>query len=181
MKTLIIPGYGDHRGYIDRAVRNWDKKYGMQPEVHVFGWQGDADTYEAKWQDFDDTLQQLGEVAIIGISAGASVGLRALQMYPNKITKVITVCGLVNSLEIDAVLLHSKYPVLERSLESFSQQGMAAKRVMTMRPVYDEIIPTKAMLIESAVDVRMPMLGHMPSILCAMYGYGKTMASFIQS
>ncbi len=149
MKTIIIPGYGDHRGYIDRATRNWGQNYGLQTDVHVFGWYGEADNYEENWRRFDEKLQQLGDVAIIGISAGASVGLRALQTYPDNIKKVITVCGLVDTKLMDPMKLHSKYPVLERSLESFSSEGLPPGRIMTMRPLYDEVVPIKAMTIKS--------------------------------
>lgn len=181
MNTLIIPGYGDERGYIDRAVRNWSQKYGIQPDVRVFGWFGAADDYEPNWERFDECLKQLGEVAIIGISAGASVGVRALQAYPDKIKKLITVCSLVDTSRMDLNKLHNRYPVLERSLQHISLKGLPAERIMTLRPLYDEVIPICDMKIEGAKDVRLPMIGHSPSLGLAMYGYARTMANFIHA
>ncbi|HSX23758.1 MAG TPA: alpha/beta hydrolase [Candidatus Saccharimonadales bacterium] len=180
MNVLIIPGYGDRQDYIDRTTRNWDKRYGIKPQVYVFGWNGEANSYEEKWQRFDEKLQQLHKTAIIGISAGASVAVRALQEHPDEITKVITVCGPVHADKMNPRTLHNRFPVLERSLEHLSLKGLEAKRVMTVRPMYDQLVPIDAMVIDGAQDVRLRMVRHIPSVLLGIFGYGKTMSNFIK-
>lgn len=180
MNVLIIPGYGDRWDYIARATKHWPQKYDIQPEIYVFGWNGQADTYDQKWQQFDKKLQQLGDAAIIGISAGASVAVHALQKYPAKIRKVITVCGPVHADRMNPQTLHNKFPVLECALEDFSLNQLPADRVMTMRPYYDQLVPINAMMIEGAHDKRVTMMLHNLSILAALFGYSRTMAEFIK-
>lgn len=180
MKALIIPGYGDRWDYIARATRHWPEKYDIEPEIFVFGWNGEADTYRKKWQQFDKKLQQLDDTAIIGISAGASVAVHALQKYPAKIRKVITVCGPVHADRMNPQTLHNKFLVLESALEDFSLNQLSADRVMTMRPYYDQLVPVDAMRIDGAHDRRVLMILHNLSILTALFGYDRTMAEFIK-
>lgn len=177
MNTIIVPGYGDTTWYINLATKvtpGWRK---LKPRVHVFGWNGMADTYDAKWEAFDDQLNRMGETAIIGISAGASVALRALAEHPDKVKKVITICGPAS----DENLNLTKYPLLEVSLGNLALSTISADRVMTMRPIFDDVVDIEAMAIEGAQDFSLPTNGHARSIAQAMFTQGNVMAEWIQS
>lgn len=180
MKTIIIPGYGDRFDYIERATKNWARNYDLEPEVYVFGWSGDPETYDANWREFDEVLQHIGVAAIIGISAGASVAARALQIYPEKIKKVVTICGPLHPEKMNPSTLHNKYPILERSLENISLENIDPDRVMTLRPLHDDVVSTEAMFLEGAHDKRIKTFGHAFTIGWTMFTKGETMANFIQ-
>lgn len=181
MNVVIVPGYGDRADYLETASKGWQERFGLEPHVVVFGWSGEADSFDLKWEQFSRTIQDVGETAIIGISAGASVAIRAMQTYPDTVKKVVTICGPVHPERMNRDTLRNDYPVLERSLDRLSLSDLPAERVMTLRPLYDDVVNTKAMYIDGAVDKRMCMIGHPTSILWAMYVNASRMSRFITS
>ncbi len=122
----------------------------------------------------------MGEVAVIGISAGASIALRSIQTYPHQVTHVVSLCGPVHPEHLNRQRLHGRYPLLERSLEQLSLENLSAERVMTLRPVYDEIFNTKSMKINGATDLRINMVGHATSIAWGVYRKASRIHDFIR-
>lgn len=181
MKVVIVPGYGDRADYLETATKNWQVRFGLEAEVVVFGWSGEAVSFDQKWQQFSKKIESNGPIAIIGISAGASVAIRTLLAYPAKVKKVVTICGPIYPKLMNPATLHQHYPVLERSLERLSLSGLPAERVLTLRPLYDNVVNTKAMLIDGARNKRMLIIGHPTSIIWAMYANAGRMARFINS
>lgn len=181
MNTIIIPGYGDTDRYIKHATKNWHARHGLDIQIHRFGWYGEADSYDEKWAAFEQRLLRVGETAIVGISAGASVALRALSEHPELVKKVITVCGPVDANKMNPDTLHNKYPLLERSLEHVQLSEVPGERVMTLRPLYDEVVNTQAMRLDNAVDKRIAVPFHATAIGWTVFTHGKQMADFIHS
>lgn len=181
MNVIVVPGYGDRSDYLETATKKWQKRYGLNPEIVVFGWSGEASSFDQKWEQFSRTVQGKEETAIIGISAGASVAIRAMQSYPEIVKKVVTICGPVHPERMNRTTLHKNYPVLERSLDQLSLDGLASERVMTLRPLYDNVVNTHAMRIDGAQDHRMKVVGHPTGILWAMYINASRMSRFINS
>ncbi len=181
MRVVIVPGYGDRSDYLERAAQNWGERFGLEPEIVVFGWNGVGKSYDEKWNRFSQTIQEMGEVAIIGISAGASAAVRALQTHPDLVKKVITICGPVHKSLMNPKTLHNEYPVLEQSLERLTLKNLPSERVMTLRPLYDNVVDIEAMRIDGAHDKRMLVTHHTFSIVWAMYINANRMAKFINS
>lgn len=178
MKTIIIPGYGDRTDYLKPTLARWEKKFNCRPEVVIFGWDGEAGDYERRWSQFCEAIKPMGKIAIIGISAGASVGLRALQEFPNRVSKLITVCGPINSAHMSRQKLQSTYPLLERALDALDLPNAPADQVMTLRPLFDEVVSVDAMQLPGATDKRIAMIGHAPSIAWGMFHYARDMHDF---
>lgn len=179
MNVIIVPGYGDRTAYIEHATRNWIQKYDLKPVIYVIGWNNDVSNLEGKWKQLASLITNMDETAIIGISAGASVALRALQTYPDTVKKVITICGPVHKHMIHAKILHNRYPMLEESLDRFDLTNIDTTKVMTIRPIFDDAVTTKAMKIEGALDKRLTVAFHAIAILWAMYTQGSTISKFI--
>ena len=179
MNIIIVPGYGDRFDYIETATKNWQKKYANIARVAVFGWNGTGDSYAGKWEQFAEILQGTGKTAIIGISAGASVALRALHEHPDIVSKVVTICGPANPAFMDMQYLQRNYPVLVPSLESIRDVEQPGGKIMTLRPFHDGTIHLDAMRIPGATDKRIPMVGHTPSIVTAIFTSGGTINRFI--
>lgn len=181
MNVVIVPGYGDRSDYLKTASKTWSQRFGLEPDIFVFGWNGEAESFDEKWTQFSEYIEQLEDIAIIGISAGASVALRALQTYPNRVKKVVTICGPAHPEVMDLVKLRRDYPVLERSLDQLSLDGLPADRVLTLRPIYDDAVTTKAMIIDGAKNVQMNIAFHSVGIVWAMYVHARRIATFINS
>lgn len=179
MKIAVVPGYGDRVDYLKYLTKDWPRRFGNDVEIVPFGWSGDAAGFDDKDQAFLETIGSMGEVALIGISAGASAALRAKLKYPDVVMKIVTVCGPVDPELMDRNKLHEQYPLLELSLQKLSLEAIPVEDVMTLRPVYDGVVSTAAMYIEGAGDVRMRMVGHAASIAWGMYHHAKDINEFI--
>lgn len=180
MNIAIVPGYGDRLGYLERLTRNWPDRFGSQVSIVPFGWSGEAASFDEKDQKFLDTIQAMGEVGIVGISAGASAALRAKQAFLGQVTRVVTICGPVHLQHMKREKLHDKYPLLERSLELLSLDSLPAEDILTLRPLFDEVALVRAMAIDGAIDIRMKMVGHAASIAWGMYHHAADINDFLK-
>lgn len=122
----------------------------------------------------------MGEVGIIGISAGASVAARALQVFPEVVKRVVTVCGPLDVAHMSENTLVEKYPLLKRSLDMLSIGDIKAEKVLTLRPLLDEVVSVRAMQLPGATDKRIAMIGHAISIAWGMFHYADEMHDFLQ-
>lgn len=179
MRVVIVPGYGDRADYLKKLSDRWLKRFGSELVIVPFGWSGEVASFDAKDLNFMDRIKSMGEVGIIGISAGASAALRAQQLLGDQVRKVVTVCGPVHASLMNKDTLHDKYSLLEQSLAKLQPKKIPAEDVLTLRPLYDELVPVQAMKLEGATDIRMKMIGHGPSILWAMYRHAQDMNNFL--
>lgn len=179
-RLIIIPGYGDRVGYIYKLTKRWPRRFGVQVEVATFGWRGDPRTYQQKWQAFLDVLNKGEPATVLGISAGASVALRALQQQPQQVRGVISVCGPRTANFFNPKVLARDYPTLSDSLHALPSEPFKGP-ILTLRPLYDESVPTKAVTIQGARNVRMPFVFHAPSIVLALALYGRTICKFVKN
>lgn len=181
MNAIIVPGYGDRHDYIEYATKNWQQRYGVDPEVYVFGWSDELGSYEEKWQNFEEKLHNNAPTAIIGISAGFSVALRGLVQYPELVTAAVSICGPHDAKDLSRETLHNKYPLLEQAFDSFSSDDLPLDKIMTLRPLFDEVVSVNAVNINGASNERMATVFHAPSIVWGVAGRGKTITEFIKS
>ena len=180
-RLIIIPGYGDRTGYIHRLTGSWLRRYGVEVEVVTFGWRGDSRSYDQKWQAFIAHLDRSNPAVVLGISAGASVALRALTEEPQKVLGVVSICGPWTGRYFHADVMHTQYPTLESSLAPLRPTKFPVNRILTFRPLYDETATTKAVSIEGAQNVRMPFAFHAVSIVLALVFYGQTISKFVKT
>lgn len=99
-QVIIVTGLGDYTSYIRRAIKSWPKRYGLEPHIFAWGWEGEVDAYEAKHQNLLTQIHQLSDrgqkaVALIGISAGGSAVLNAARDVPDEVSSVVNICGRV--------------------------------------------------------------------------------------
>ena len=179
MNIVIVPGYGDRVDYLHRTIRNWPDRFGNKAVVLPFGWSGEAAEYDKKNKKFLETIEKMGEVSIIGISAGASAALRAQHVFPERVGRIVTLCGPVRQDLMNKEMLRSKYPLLKRSLDDLALETVPGQDVLTLRPLYDGVVPVEAMIIPGAVDMRMKMIGHPTSIAWGMYHHAADMNRFL--
>ncbi len=181
MKVIIIPGYGDRRDYIDSAARHWSKRYKLEPDIFVFNWSDDPSTYPAKWSKLENIIQSSEKLALVGISAGASVALRALQDFPGKVSSVVSICGPARLEDLNPITVKTKYPLLGRSLSEVSIKRLPAQKILTLRPLFDKTVSPASVVIDGATNIRMFTAGHGYSIVWALFARNRSITKFINA
>jgi esterase/lipase len=92
---IFISGVGDsRRRFYDFLVRQWAGS-GFVPHSYVFGWADLTTSFDSKFQNLLDFLDQFPNedaLYLVGISAGGSAAVNSLAARPN-IEKVVTVCS----------------------------------------------------------------------------------------
>ncbi len=180
MNVLIVPGYGDRYDYIEKATEHWSEKYGIEPEIYVFGTKPE-DEYAPNWLAFEAKLQQMGNTAIIGASFGVTIALRALQDHPDIVSCAVGISGPHDLKDMDQKTVDKKYQLLNESLPAFSVDKLPLDKVMTLRPIYDGVIEPKKVFIKDATNKRMLTIGHPLGIFWAFKFNGRAITDFIKA
>lgn len=180
MNTIIVPGYGDGQNYIDRITQHWPEKYGLNPQVIPFGTNDLTSDYEEKWTAFETKLRDFGKTAIIGISFGVTIALRAMQDYPDLVSSAVCISGPHDIRDVDQPTIKRKYPLLNESLRAFSIDNLPVEKVMTIRPRYDSVIDPDKVAIRDATNLRVPIAGHATGIAWALKFKAGDIAKFIK-
>ena len=184
MKTaVIIPGLGDHVGYIRRATSDWSEKYEIEPHIFSFGWGEPVEQYNEKYQKFLGLINELSEtskVAIIGISAGAGLALNASADLPDRVSSVVNICGRVKN-EKRGMWSFKGFPLHWKCIEELQKKNIDSRKVLTFRPLFDETVPVSDVLLEGADNKRVFVGFHIASIFWVLFTKGKTISNFINS
>lgn len=188
---VIIPGIGATVVWYKFLTRNWEKKYGTKTHLLFFGWNGKASEFPEKFKKIerhlDEYIKENENVSILGISAGGSAAVNLFIPRRDKIKNVVTVCGRVRDPNVRQmwnhrpkalVLYEESVKLSEANLDKLSQEDK--KRILTIRPIYDEIVPLRTMIIDGAENRRIFAAQHMVSISLAMTLYSKIIADFVK-
>lgn len=182
-QVIIVPGLGDRTDYIERVTQNWPQRYSLEPAVYAFGWYDPAESYDQKQTELKtkiDELTELGQVSIIGISAGGSLAVNVLDRYPDQIACAVNICGLVRIRDKDqSSERFVRSPLLRKSVEEVSTHKILSDRIMTLRPLFDGIVATENVPIEGAQNIRMRTALHGFSIMWALWRRAESMTNFI--
>lgn len=179
--VILIPGLGDVDGYIKWATRKWPKRYGVRPIIFRVGWHDKIATYESKYQALTEQLDKVGPAAVIGISAGGSLALNALRRWPDQVTCAISICGPSTMRPQDENLRRLREsPLLKQSIIEQRGQGTIAARAMTFRALHDRLVFDENVPVKRATNIRLPMIGHLSSIIFALYRRDRQMVDFIK-
>lgn len=189
-KVIIIPGLGDETNKIKFATNHW-KKHGLEPVVHSVGWH-DGDKFELKLHRLvgliDEFSQEGDIVSLVGISAGGSAAMNAFIECKDTIHRVIIVCGRLRtgsqsgfrSFEIRT----ASSPACAQSIrmcESREPDLTEADKlkIMTVRAMFDELVPGDTAILKGAYNTRVPTPEHMFSIGMALTVFSKPLIVFL--
>lgn len=188
---IIIPGLGDDVRYTKFLTRNWEKKYNIRPHVVAFGWSGDAQKFQERYEKvekyMDEFLENNKNVSILGISAGGSAVINLFYPRRDKIKKLVTVCGRVRDPNVRKMWNHKpevlgvyqeSVKLCEKNLDKLTLDDK--KRILTISPFYDEVVPLRTMTIEGANNEKVFAAQHMVSIALSMSLYSKTIVDFLK-
>lgn len=174
--VIYLPGVNDNKIGQRILVKHW-YIYGVRPHYHYIGW---ADTYETFTQKLNKLLQRIDilngsgkVVSLVASSAGASMAIHALAERPDKLQRVITICGKLRRPETVNDHYRLGFPPF---FESISSLGDSLKKidkstlhkVVNIRPIYDNVVDVEDMGIDGCRSYRIATRGHAMSISLAL-------------
>lgn len=190
--VIIIPGLGDGVELMEFATRHW-KWVGLYPLVYSVGWRDGERSFTPKLTrllELIDTLHESGKrVSLVGTSAGGSAAMNAFIERRDAIHRVINVCG---RLRVGPTKGLWSFAAKTKSSPAFADSVMMCeshqktisdkdlKRVMTIRPIFDEIVPTDTVELDGAHNRVIPSMGHVLSIALSMTFFSYQLASFLK-
>lgn len=177
--VVIIPGLGNEIQKHIWASDRW-RKSGIVPHVFDAKWKTEEKGFMQKLDDaleLVDSLIATGKrVSIIGNSAGSSFAINILGERREKIHRVVINCGRVRTGDWPWFTFNQattsspsfRESVL-RSEKIISELPMAErKKILTLRPLFDEVVPPWTVSIEGAINKITPSIEHVVSIALNM-------------
>jgi len=169
--VIIIPGLGNDVRLISWATRSW-MRHGITPHVFDAQWKIEEPQFLPKLDRaiaLVDKLSSMGKrVSIIGNSAGSSFAINLYKARHIKIHKVVINCGRVRTHDLpwftfnQATLTSPSFKVScinsEKILNDLTIQDK--NKILTLRPLFDEIVPSTTVYINGANNQVVPLVGH---------------------
>jgi esterase/lipase len=171
-------------------VHQWEKE-GFTTHIYDVHWYDERD-FEFKLNDLlkqIDMLHQQGvKVSIIGTSAGGSMALNVFYARKEAISRVVNICGRLRagkgvypSLEQAAKKSKSFEESVRRCESGESLLGTQDReRILTMRALYDEVVPTSTSVINGAENRQVLSIEHMLTIGLCMTVFSQSIFDFLK-
>lgn len=184
--VIIVTGLGDWTESILVATKFW-KKYGLEPVVFSSDWFS-TETFSQKLNRLVVLIRQkskFGKVSLVGISAGASLSLHALQCLPSSIFKLSTICGRLKPGKqtgfqgFDKLIKNS--PAFKESIEKLETGRLKQKsNILTIHPLFgDELVPRNTTILLGAKNISIPSFGHAFTVGLALTLFSRPLLKFI--
>lgn len=190
--VIIIPGLGDGVELMEFATRHW-KWARLDPLVYSVGWRDGERSFTPKLTrllEIIDELHARGKtISLVGTSAGGSAAMNAFIERRDVIHRVINVCG---RLRVGPTKGLWAFDAKTKSSPAFADSVMMCeshqktvsdtdlKRVMTIRPLLDEIVPAETVALKGANNRVIPAVGHVVGISLLMTLFSRQLTSFLR-
>ena len=183
-EAIYLPGLGDQKSRGEDKILKGLKFFGINTVYHKIGW---------RKRDFDRVFDSLKieinaksePVSLICSSAGATVALNLLAEVPNKIDRIVMICGKANNLEDIEETYFLKNPNFKISVERLKKNLKLLNensKVLCIYPIWDGVVPViDAKLGFGAVNKRVWSFGHAFTIGYVLIFRQRLMAKFINS
>lgn len=188
--VIIIPGLGNGVTQHIWATASW-KQYGIVPHIFDARWKREENGFSEKQERalklVDSLVKTNSQISIVGNSAGSSFALTIFGERKNSISKVIINCGRVRDgdwpwftfKQATAQSPSFKESVLKAQELEKSFTNEDRKKILTLRPLFDEVVPPSTVSIYGAKNVVVPSLEHSLSIALNMTLFKKQIIEFI--
>lgn len=191
---VIVPGLSDQSLLQKKAMEllplYW-KRYGVVGHVVAPNWE-DGESFKIKLRKILKVIDKLVdkgyEVSVLGLSAGGSAALNAFAERKKVLGGVVNGTGRLregrnvrpslawaarNSQAFaESVLLfeHKNEPTLAKS---------DRKKIMTLRPLLDEVVPSPTVAVPGADNRTIPVVGHLLGGVYLGLVMGKDIVAFL--
>jgi len=189
IEGLYVPGLGDHQTRAeDTALRLWWRR-GIYLRYAPVRW-NEGNTFEEKLikltTHIDEIYEASGEVTLVGSSAGASAVLNAAAQQPEKIHRIVTICGKIHHPDTLPARDFEENPAFKQSLDMLPDSldilsKTHAARTLCMTPYWDGRVPVTDATIDWAAQHRIKAAGHVLSIATAMTIGNRPACEFIST
>ncbi len=188
--VIIIPGLGNNVDLHILASNRWIR-FGIIPHVFDTKWKteekGFSEKFERALKLVDSLANKNSKISIVGNSAGSSFALNLFGKRRKEISRIVINCGRVrdgdwpwftfdqataSSPSFKESVLMSQ--VLERTLTTRDR-----KKILTLRPLFDEVVPPFTVPIKGAMNRITYSLEHSLSIALNMTLFKKQIIDFI--
>lgn len=154
-------------------------------------WQGAAQELKPKLDRMTDLIDKYHAsgylVSLLGTSAGGSAVINVYAMRKAKMHKVINVCGRLRSgegarptLKEAAKRSKSFYDSVlqcEKVMTKFT--GEDCRKILTFRPLFDELVPPSTVTVPGAKNVHLPAIEHIISIMFTITMFSEKIVGFV--
>lgn len=190
---ILGPGLSDRISLVGGLIpsRLFYKDALFNIHLHAAPWTKGADHLDPKLDGLVHKIKTFAKedkiVAIVGISGSASLALNAFSECKEEVSKLVTVCGRLNtglgefpSLALSAKNNYAFYEsvvLAEENSNSFTAEDRS--KIMTISSIYDELVPAGTSALEGAKNIRIPVPEHVLAIAAALTVYRKRWLDFI--
>lgn len=178
MKTHIIyvPGLGDGYDPIRRFLLGFWRIYNVDVQMIPSGWSG-TEPYENKVHRIQEAIANAcghgKRVVLIGESAGGSLALNVYASEPEKVSKVLTLCGKNTGPEKVSPRYYRKNPAFREAMQEVESSILKLTkaqrgRFVSVYPLFDPTVPVAETFIPDCQKVRIWSVGHLASVFIAL-------------
>ncbi|MGH7245735.1 MAG: hypothetical protein ACREGI_02255 [Candidatus Levyibacteriota bacterium] len=175
--TATFPLFWEPFGVKVHIVRlRWSKGKSFAPKLKVI-------------TDLIDTLAtKKNKVFLVGQSAGASAVLNAYVARKKKVAGVVSIDGRLRDGNVfpSLRLLSVGNPAFKESVLLFEHKNEKKltkedrKKILTLHPIWDDIVPVKTATLNEVKDITMPIFTHKLGGVMACAIYAKTITNFLK-
>jgi len=180
--VIYVPGIRDDLYHVQFLLIQCWRLWGVRPVLLTMPWAGEG-AFEPKIvrliSRVDAYVQQGYKVSLVGASAGASAVLNAYVQRREEVRGVVYICGKINYPDTVSAQTYAQNQAFKTSMQqlqnNLSLLTDADKRKLTsFYSSADTTVPYTDTVIEGVLEQKLPLLGHMWSILYAIsVGSGK--------
>lgn len=188
--VIYVPGLEDQRKGYEFLIDKW-RLCGVVPHVYGVGWRDLEIGFKPKLQLLVNEIKKYREkgdvVSLVGGSAGGSAVLNAFLEVP-EISAVVNICGRLRagknvspslkqasrtskSFKESVELFEKGEPTLNKNMRC---------RVMTLTPLWDEVVPKETVFLPGAVNKTFLSVEHIFSGLLGMTLYSPMVIGFVK-
>lgn len=191
---IMIPGLNDQfplQKMAMRAAAGFWKRFGVIAHVVEPHWE-EGKTFAPKLDIILDKIDQLvmngNKVSVLGLSAGGSAALNAFTLRKNVLNGVVNGTGRLRAganVRPSLEWASRNSPAFAKSVflfENKNEKTLTAKdrkRILTLRPIWDEIVPSSTVAVPGADNRVIPVVSHLLSGAFVCLFYGKEIVKFL--
>lgn len=182
-KVIIVPGLNGDTNNIYRLTRKWPEKYGLNPVMASIDWK-DGEDFEPKLRRLTSLIDRFADqgdtISLVGCSAGGSGVMNAFVERKDVITCVVNNGGFLRPGTAKGLRSFEQRtafsPAFGESILRFSELEPTLtpedrEKILTVRPLFDELVPPETVVISGAMNTTVPMLGHVLGLALALVKY----------
>jgi hypothetical protein len=190
--VIYIPGLGDRKTYAwaQKLALNLWRTSRVIPCYFVVGWADEHETYDQKRTRLIKTIDAAADngytVSIVAASAGSNLALTGLVARPNKIHRIVSICGKINHPETVNEAFFTLNPSFKEAMDVTKHvlpklSDTSRKKILIIRATRDSFVPARDGEVEGAHTHLLHSVGHVFSIFMAITFFRRISLRFIKA